>query len=83
MTRIFFLIAAMSLPLSAAHAEGSVDAVKAAVKAACSKDLSTDEALRLVPTLMLKCSPGDKADAAGCQVECLKKNKGAVVGSGN
>lgn len=61
-------------------AEGKVEAVQAAVKKSCSKDIANDEALRLVKSLFLSCVPGDKVDVDGCKVACLKENSGAVVG---
>ena len=51
-----------------AFAEGKVEAVQAAVKKSCSKDVPNDEALRLVKSLFLSCVPGDKVDVEGCKV---------------
>lgn len=62
-----------------AHA-GKVEDVQAAVKNACQKDVDKAEALRLVKDLFLSCTPGTKVDVAGCSVQCLKDNAGAVVG---
>lgn len=73
-----FLVAACFMG-SSAHA-GKVEDVQAAVKAACGKDVANADALRLVKTLFLSCTPGTKVDADGCQVSCLKENTGAVVG---
>lgn len=73
----FLLVASFSG--SIAHA-GKVEDVQAAVKKACSKDVASADALRLVKTLFLSCTPGQKVDADGCQVTCLKENTGAVVG---
>lgn len=63
-----------------ALAAGKVESVQEAVKKACSKDVPSDEALRLVKVLFLGCVPGDKVDVDGCKVACLKENSGAVVG---
>ena len=74
-----FLMGAACLMASPAHA-GKVEDVQAAVKKACGKDVANGDALRLVKALFLSCNKGDKVDADGCQVECLKENAGAVVG---
>lgn len=64
---------------SSAHA-GKVEDVQAAMKKSCSKDVPTDEALRLVKNLYLTCDSGSKVDVDGCKVDCLKESGGAVVG---
>jgi hypothetical protein len=72
------LIAVIALT-GPAHA-GKVESVQEAIKKSCSKDVPADEALRLVKNLYLSCAPDTKVDVDGCQVDCLKKNEGAVVG---
>ncbi len=59
---------------------GKVENVQEAVKKSCGKDVAADEALKLVKSLFLACTPGDKVDVDGCKVACLKENSGAVVG---
>ena len=59
---------------------GKVESVQEAVKKACSKDIPSDAALKLVKNLFLSCVPGDKVDVDGCKVACLKENSGAVMG---
>lgn len=59
---------------------GKVEDVQAAIKKSCSKDVSNADALRLVKQLFLSCTPGQKTDADGCSVDCLKGNAGSVVG---
>ena len=60
---------------------GKVEDVQAAVKKSCSKDVASDEALRLVKNLYLSCTPGAQVELdGGCKVPCLKDNAGAVVG---
>ena len=80
MKKMILLAALSSLFVgSFAHA-GKVEDVQAAVKKACGKDVGNEDALRLVKTLFLSCTPGQKVDADGCSVDCLKENAGAVVG---
>ena len=73
------LLASVLLATTPAFA-GKVEDVQAAVKKACSKDVTSADALRLVKIVFLNCVPGSKVDAEGCQVDCLKENSGAVVG---
>lgn len=76
---LFPVVTSFLLIGSLAHA-GKVEDVQAAVKSACSKDVGSADALRLVKDLFLNCTPGSKVDIEGCQVKCLKDNTGAVVG---
>lgn len=59
---------------------GKIEQVQEAMKKACSKDVSQDDALKKVKDLFLTCVPGSKVDVDGCAVQCLKENSGAVVG---
>lgn len=60
---------------------GKVEDVQAAVKKSCSKDVASDEALRMVKNLYLSCTPGSTVELdGGCKVPCLKDNAGAVIG---
>jgi hypothetical protein len=73
------IFSTLILSTNAAHA-GKVEDVQAAMKQACSKDVSSADALRLVKQLFLSCTPGQKTDVDGCSVTCLKGNAGSVVG---
>lgn len=79
MTRIaglvaFALIISASFPAKA----GKIDEVKAAVKAACNKELLSGELTAAVMGAY-DCNPGSKVTVAGCAIDC-KKDSGSVVG---
>lgn len=78
-TRVMACMLALGIWIQPAFA-GKVEDVQAAIKKACSKDVANADALRLVKVLYLNCVPGQKVDADGCNVDCLKENTGAVVG---
>lgn len=77
---LLFPVLAYLLLFSGVANAGKVEDVQSAVKAACSKDLPSADALRLVKDLFLNCMPGSNVDVEGCQVKCLKDNTGAVLG---
>lgn len=80
MLKKLFLVAS-TLAISFSAYAGKVESVQAEVKKSCNKDISSEEALPLVKSIFLSCSPGSKVDTPlGCKVNCLKENSGAVVG---
>jgi hypothetical protein len=81
MKRIISISLLMTAALSSVPAyAGKVESVQEAIKKSCSKDVPSDEALRLVKSLFSSCVPGSKVEVDGCKVDCLKENSGAVVG---
>lgn len=78
--RILFALLICSFGFGGVAHAGKVEDVQAAMKKSCGKDVANADALRLVKALFLSCTPGQKVDADGCQVDCLKDNAGAVVG---
>jgi hypothetical protein len=77
---LLFLSVLGVMSLSTTAYAGKVEDVQAAVKKTCGKDVSNADALRLVKAAFLSCTPGQKVDADGCEISCLKENSGAVVG---
>lgn len=77
---LIVLSAIAAITLSPAAYAGKVEDVQAAIKKTCGKDVSNADALRLVKAAFLSCTPGQKVDADGCEISCLKENSGAVVG---
>ena len=74
---LFILLSALSAQPSWA---GKIEDVQAAVKAQCGKELDNSTILRLVKELFITCAAGQKVEAEGCTLNCLKTNNGAVVG---
>lgn len=59
---------------------GKIDDVQTQLMVDCHKEISSQQALPLVKTLFLTCTPKTKVVIDGCNVNCLKGNIGAVVG---
>lgn len=65
--------------VGSAHA-GKVDDLITAVKNTCGKDIDRPTAISNTQKAFL-CNPGSKVDVAGCSIDCLKDNAGAVIGN--
>lgn len=76
------IVIVLTVLLAGLSAEaGKVENVQEEVKKSCGKDITSDEALKMVKSMYLSCTPGTKVDTdLGCKVQCLKENSGAVVG---
>lgn len=60
---------------------GKPEDIQAEVKKTCGKDISSEEALRLVKQLYLSCVEGTKVEVnSGCSVNCMKSAGGKVIG---
>ncbi|HEX7674775.1 MAG TPA: hypothetical protein VF412_11425 [Bdellovibrio sp.] len=82
MRRVILLIAIFNtfLAIQPAHA-GKTEDIQAEVKKVCGKDISSNDALRLVKQLYLACTEGTKVEVeAGCSLNCMKSAGGKVIG---
>lgn len=59
---------------------GKTDDIVVAAKSNCSKDLTKQQALKLIKKVFLTCKSGAKVDIGGCQISCMKANTGSIVG---
>ena len=72
------ILIVLLLPLGASA--GKADKIVAAAKNDCNKEVTRLGATKLIKRVYLTCNPGTKVDIGDCQIDCMKKRRGAVVG---
>ena len=56
------------------------DDIKEALADECEKVISKKEARKLIKRVYLTCKSGSKVFIGGCEIDCMKKNTGSVLG---